>query len=57
MVPPLPDMPHDDTEFDIDVRLQPVARHGHDLLAASEGEQCPDGPSQYVTNCCSPGCG
>lgn len=27
MVPPLPDTLPNDTEFDLDVRLQPVARH------------------------------
>jgi hypothetical protein len=27
MVPPIPDTPDDDTEFDLDVKLQAVARY------------------------------
>lgn len=43
MVPALVETPHDDTEFDLDVRLQTLARHvsADPALKPSEGA-CPD---------------
>jgi hypothetical protein len=51
MEPVLPDAPVEEREFDLDVRLEAVARHASDPALASEKQACPDGPSQYVTNC------
>ena len=47
MEPVLPDAPVEESEFDLDVRLQTVAGHSHELLAGSEGQRCPDSPSAY----------
>jgi hypothetical protein len=48
MVPPLTDMPHDDNEFDLDVRLRDVARHVSD----ERGEK-PE-PQATITVCTCP---
>jgi hypothetical protein len=48
MVPPLPDLPHDDSEFDLDVRLRDVARHVLD----ERGEK-PEPPGS-ITMCTCP---
>jgi hypothetical protein len=55
MEPALPDPPVEVSEFDLDVRLEGVARHAYDPALASQKQECPDGPSQYVSNCCTPG--
>jgi hypothetical protein len=57
MEPVLPDAPVEESEFELDVRLHAVARDIYDPAVASQKQECPDGPSQYITNCCSPGCG
>jgi hypothetical protein len=65
MEPVLPDAPVEVSEFDLDVRFEAVARHSYDAALASQKQECPDGPSQYVTNCActalaiagEPGCG
>jgi hypothetical protein len=52
MVPPLPDTPRDDTEFDgefdLDVRLHAVARH----ISDERGEK--PGPQGTITECTCP---
>jgi hypothetical protein len=40
MVPPLPDTPSVDTEFDLDVRLQAVGRHRSDDPVVVGSETC-----------------
>jgi hypothetical protein len=47
MEPVLPDAPVEESEFDLDVRLEAVARHAADSVLASEGKDCPDAPSNY----------
>jgi hypothetical protein len=48
MVPPLTAMPHDDTEFDLDVRLQAVARHG----SAEPANEKPEPPGTVTPMSC-----
>jgi hypothetical protein len=51
MVPALTDGPRSDREFDLDVRLQPVARHGSTEAAAKPTDSgCPDGPTNLTCN-------
>jgi|RhiMetStandDraft_4_1073278.scaffolds.fasta_scaffold680707_1 hypothetical protein len=51
MVPALNDGPRSDREFDLDVRLQPVARHGSpDAAAKPTDSGCPDGPTNLTCN-------
>jgi hypothetical protein len=45
MEPVLPDAPVEDSEFDLDVRLEAVARHAADSVLATK--DCPNGPSNY----------
>jgi len=56
MEPALPDARVEESEFELDVRLHAVARDTYDPAVASQKQECPDGPSQYYSNCCSPGC-
>jgi hypothetical protein len=60
MVPPLLDAPHDETEFDLDVRLQAVARRGSIDRAerpqtVSCGHECEEGSNSPA--CCTIGAG
>jgi hypothetical protein len=48
MVPALPEKSRDDTEFDLDVRLEAVARHVSD----ERGEK--PGPEGTITECTCP---
>jgi hypothetical protein len=46
MEPVLPDTPVDESEFDLDVRLQPIARDASDELKPSE--DCPQDTAGFV---------
>jgi hypothetical protein len=48
MLPALPETLSGATEFDLDVRLQAVARHGPD-----DGAEKPEPPGSNSPNCCT----
>jgi hypothetical protein len=54
MEPVLPDAPLEESEFDLDVRLQPIARDASDELQASEGKTvcCPPEDTFVCTEGC-----
>jgi hypothetical protein len=53
MVPPLPETPSADTEFDLDVRLQAVPRHvSPDAAERPQTVSCKECGTQYT---CCPG--
>ncbi len=52
MVPALPDSHRDETEFDLDVRLEAVARHAADKAALKPTDAaCPDATQTQVGTC------
>lgn len=48
MVPASPDVPPVDSEFDLDVTLQAVARHVSADPAMKPRDDCPDGPTNIT---------
>jgi hypothetical protein len=56
MVPPLTDVPHDHTVFDLDVRLQPVAGKVSPGSAWETGQNTCGCPT-LEGNSCPPQCG
>ena len=49
MVPTWPETRVDDTEFDLDVRLEAASRHPSDEAALKPTDQgCPDGPTNIT---------
>ena len=57
MVPPLTDVPHDHTEFDLDVRLHPAGREVSLGSAYESGQGASCGCPSVGDVSCPPKCG